>query len=171
MQADRAAAPAKLPLRPQDEVECRRCGVHCDKVVYPGTCVERSCPFLYAYEDHGHTFVGCMQKVFDVEIDLGLLLAARRTLGGFGAVRARARPLPMCHVEVDPCYERARGRDRLHQPRVLRGSGRAAELPRLRPGSQLARRQTDPAIPRDEALRARGQGRLLATDFTTTLSA
>jgi hypothetical protein len=104
MQADRAAAPAKLPLRPQDEVECRRCDVHCDKVVYPGTCVERSCPFLYAYEDHGHTFVGCMQKVFDVEIDLGLLCAAEEELGGFGAVRARRGPLPMCRVEVDPCY-------------------------------------------------------------------
>jgi hypothetical protein len=104
MQADRAAAPATLPLRPQDEVECRSCGVHCDKVVYPGACVERSCPFLYAYEDHGHTFVGCMQKVFDVEIDLELLQAAEEELGGFGAVRARRGPLPMCRVEVDACY-------------------------------------------------------------------
>ena len=45
-----------LPLRPQDELECRRCDVHCDKVVYPSACVERACPFLYAYEDHGHTW-------------------------------------------------------------------------------------------------------------------
>ncbi len=107
MQADSAAAPARLPLRPQDEVECRRCGVHCDKVVHPGACVEKSCPFLYAYEDHGQTFVGCMQKVFDVEIDLHLLLAAEAA-GGFGAVRARRGPLPMCRVEVDPCYEHRR---------------------------------------------------------------
>ena len=45
-----------------------------------------------------------MQKVFDVEIDLGLLRAAEEELGGFGAVRARRGPLPMCRVEVDPCY-------------------------------------------------------------------
>jgi hypothetical protein len=100
MQDGRAAA---LPLHPQNEVECRMCAVHCDKVVYPGNCVERNCPFLYAYEDHGHTFVGCLQKVFDVELDLDLLRAAESE-GGFGAVRARRGPLPMCRVAVDPCY-------------------------------------------------------------------
>ena len=30
-------------------------------------------PFLYAYEEVGRTYVGCMQKVFGVEIDLELL--------------------------------------------------------------------------------------------------
>ncbi len=104
MEAGSIRAPATLPLRPQDEVECRRCGVHCDKVVYPAACVERNCPFLYAYEDHGRTFVGCMQKVFDVELDLALLLEAEEERPGFGAVRARRGPLPMCHVEVEPCY-------------------------------------------------------------------
>ena len=98
-------AAAELPLHPQDEIECRRCDVHCDKVVYPGACVERSCPFLYAYEDHGQTFVGCLQKVFGVEIDLDLLAEAEGASGGFGAVKATRRPLPMCRVEVDPCYE------------------------------------------------------------------
>jgi hypothetical protein len=99
------AAAAQLPLHPQDEVECRRCAVHCDKVVYPGACVERDCPFLYAYEDHGRTFVGCMQKVFDVEIDLDLLVAAEQERGGFGAVRVVRGPLPVCRVEVDACYQ------------------------------------------------------------------
>ena len=49
--------------------------------------------------------MGCMQKVFDVEIDLDLLeeLEARRE--GFGAVKARRAPLPMCHAEVSSCYE------------------------------------------------------------------
>ena len=102
-------AAAELPLRPQDEVECRRCGVHCDKVVYPGACVERACPFLYAYEDHGHTYVGCMQKVYAVEIDLDLLRTAEARGDGFGAVRAMRRPLPMCRVEVESCYESRTG--------------------------------------------------------------
>ena len=99
-----AAPSTVLPLHPQDEVECRRCGVHCDKVVYPSACVERACPFLYAYEDHGRTYVGCMQKVYGVEIDLDLLRAAEAKREGFGAIRAQRKPLPMCRVEVDSCY-------------------------------------------------------------------
>ena len=42
-------------------MQCRRCDVHCDKVVYPGSCLEKSCPFVYSYEAWGHTYVGCMQ--------------------------------------------------------------------------------------------------------------
>ena len=93
-------APTELPLHPQDEVECRRCEVHCDKVVYPGACIERSCPFVYAYEAWGHTYVGCMQKVYGVEIDLDLLRAAEARREGFGGIRATGAPLPMCKVEV-----------------------------------------------------------------------
>jgi hypothetical protein len=96
--------PQELPLHPQDEVECRRCDVHCDKVVYPSACVERACPFLYSFVEVGRTYVGCMQKVFDVEIDLLLMLEAEER-GAFGAVRASKRPLPMCRVEVESCYE------------------------------------------------------------------
>jgi hypothetical protein len=99
---------AELPLRPQDELECRRCGVHCDKVVYPSACVSRSCPFLYAYHEFGHTYIGCMQNVYEVEIDLDLLQAAEAQRGGFGAVRAVGGPLPMCKVEVEGCYGKQR---------------------------------------------------------------
>ena len=98
-------APAELPLHPQDEVECRRCEVHCDKVVYPGACIERACPFVYAYEAWGHTYVGCMQQVYAVELDLDLLRAAEARREGFGGIRATGAPLPMCKVEVAACYE------------------------------------------------------------------
>jgi hypothetical protein len=103
-----SGAAAAIPLRPQDEVECRRCEVHCDKVVYPAACVQRACPFLYAYEEFGHTYIGCMQRVYGVEIDLRMLEAAQGRRDGFGAVKARRRPLPMCKAEIDPCYA-ARG--------------------------------------------------------------
>lgn len=79
--------------------------MHCDKVVYPGACIERSCPFVYAYEEWGRTYVGCMQKVYDVEIDLSVLCEAQGRRGGFGAVKARRQPLPMCHSEVIRCYD------------------------------------------------------------------
>jgi hypothetical protein len=94
-----------LPLRPQDAVECRQCAVHCDKVVYPSSCVQRSCPFTYAYEEHGHTFIGCMQKVFEAEIDLEMLRAAERRRDGFGAIKAIRPPLPMCRSEIESTYE------------------------------------------------------------------
>jgi len=96
---------AKLPLRPQDEVECRRCEVHGDKVVYPAACVAKSCPFLYAVDEFGHRYVGCLQKIFDVEIDSTLLAAGERTRNGFGAVKTMRQPLPMCTTAVDACYE------------------------------------------------------------------
>lgn len=96
---------AELPLRPQDELECRRCEVHCDKVVYPAACVAKACPFLYAIEEFGHRYIGCMQKVYDVEIDTDLLAAAERSRSGFGAVKTMRKPLPMCTTRVDPCYE------------------------------------------------------------------
>ena len=89
-----------LPLRPQDEMECRRCEVHCDKVVYPGACLERACPFVYSYDAGGATYVGCMQKVYDVEIDLDMLKAAEESKPGFGAIRAMRRPLPICKAEL-----------------------------------------------------------------------
>jgi hypothetical protein len=99
----------ELPLRPQDELECRRCEVHCDKVVYPAACVSKACPFLYAIEEFGHKYIGCMQKVYDVEIDAELLAAAERSHSGFGAVKTVRKPLPMCKTEVDSCYESRSG--------------------------------------------------------------
>jgi hypothetical protein len=104
--AQRLAAPSvtEIPLRPQDELECRRCEVHCEKVVYPSACVERACPFLYAFEEFGHTYIGCMQRVYGVEINLELLRDAEARREGFGGMRATRAALPMCRVEVEECY-------------------------------------------------------------------
>ena len=79
--------------------------MHCDKVVYPGACLARACPFVYSYEAWGHTYVGCMQKVYEVEIDLEMLRAAEAQKAGFGAILARRRPLPMCKAEIESTYE------------------------------------------------------------------
>jgi hypothetical protein len=84
--------------------------VHCDKVVYPASCIDRACPFVYACEELGHTYIGCMQKVFEVEIDLDLLREAERRRGGFGAVRSVRQPLPMCRVEVEETYRHRTGK-------------------------------------------------------------
>jgi hypothetical protein len=94
-----------LPLHPQDAVECRQCEVHCEKVVHPSACIAHACPFVYAYEEHGHTYMGCLQKVFSAEIDLDMLRAAERRREGFGAVRATRGPLPMCDARIQPTFE------------------------------------------------------------------
>lgn len=79
--------------------------MHCDKVVYPAACLTRSCPFVYAYEEWGRTYIGCLQKVYEVEIDLEILLEAQGKKGGFGAVKSVRPPLPMCKAEVASCYD------------------------------------------------------------------
>ena len=100
-----ATETARIPLRPQDEVECRRCEVHCDRVVYPGACIARGCPFVYAYEAWGHTYMGCLQKVFDVEIDLDLLGRARGPAGGLRRGEGAADAAADVPLEISACYE------------------------------------------------------------------
>ncbi len=58
--------------------ECRQCSTFCDRVIRPATCVAAACPGLYQYDDPltGRRFMGCLQKVYAVEIDLDLLRAA-----------------------------------------------------------------------------------------------
>jgi hypothetical protein len=88
-----------------EQVECRRCGVVCQKVVHPSRCLEQSCPFLYAYEAFGRTYVGCTQEIFAADIDLEILRRSSRRRNGFGGVRAVREPLAVCPVEVERAYE------------------------------------------------------------------
>jgi hypothetical protein len=95
-----------LPLvehRPQ--VECRRCGVVCQKVVHPSKCLERSCPFLHSYEAFGRTYVGCTNGIFAAGIDIDVLQRSRRRRHGFGPVRAAREPLAICPAGVERAYE------------------------------------------------------------------
>jgi len=95
-----------LPMAPQTgEVECRRCGVVCQKVVHPQRCLEQACPFLYAREAFGRRYAGCMHGVFASEIDVESLERARRRRFGFGSVRAVRDPLPICPSAVERAYE------------------------------------------------------------------
>jgi hypothetical protein len=49
--------------------------------------------------------MGCMQKIFKVEIDVELFRKAERTRQGFGAVKAVRTPLPVCEFGVERSYE------------------------------------------------------------------
>jgi hypothetical protein len=83
--------------------ECRRCSSFCDKLVEPRGCVEMGCRYLYSYVDGltGTQFVGCMQKVFNAEVDIESLLVP----GGFGGIKMTGNPLPQCQFSVERAFE------------------------------------------------------------------
>jgi hypothetical protein len=87
--------------------ECRQCCAFCDKTIEPRGCIEMGCPFLYTYQDDttGRSYMGCLQKVFGVEIDVDMFHKAERTRQGYGGVKAVREPLPMCPFSVERSYE------------------------------------------------------------------
>jgi hypothetical protein len=86
--------------------ECRQCCTFCDRTVHPGGCIESGCQFLYLYDDElsGRRFMGCLNKVFSVEIDVELFREAERTRHGYGAVKMTGAPLPQCRTSVEKAY-------------------------------------------------------------------
>src|SRR3954454_445533 len=65
------------------------------------------CKYLYFYddEDSGARYMGCLNKVFDVEIDVEVFGEAERTRHGYGGVKLTGRPIPVCRVTVEQAYE------------------------------------------------------------------
>jgi hypothetical protein len=92
--------------------ECRQCPSWCDKLIEPRGCVEMGCRFLYSHVDEltGRSYMGCLNKVFRVEIDIDLFREIERTRPGYGGVKMTGRPLPQCPFVVEPCFE-AEARD------------------------------------------------------------
>jgi hypothetical protein len=90
-----------------EATECRQCCAFCDKTIEPRGCIEMNCPFLYTYEDDasGRSYMGCLNKVFGVEIDIDMFRRAERTRAGYGGVKAVREPLPMCPFTVERSYE------------------------------------------------------------------
>ena len=56
-------------------------------------------------ETSGRRYMGCMNKVFRVEIDFGLFQEAERTRLGFGGVKLTGKPLPQCRTTVERAYD------------------------------------------------------------------
>ena len=76
-------------------------------MLHPSGCVESGCRFLYLYDDElsGRRYMGCLNKVFRVEIDVELFEAAERTRQGYGGVKMTGTPLPQCSFSVERAYE------------------------------------------------------------------
>ncbi len=88
--------------------ECRQCCAFCDRVVHPAGCLESGCPYLYLYDDEGgRRYMGCLNKVFRAEIDVGVFREAERSRHGFGGVKMTGTPRPQCRVVVEQAYHGA----------------------------------------------------------------
>ena len=94
------------PVSVIEATECRQCCTFCDRVVLPSGCLERNCPYLYLYDDEatGARFMGCVNKVFRVEIDMGVFGEAERTRHGFGGVKMTGTPIARCRTAVERAY-------------------------------------------------------------------
>jgi hypothetical protein len=86
--------------------ECRECCSFCDRVLLPSGCLESNCEYLYLYDDEttGRRFMGCLNKVFKVEIDVELFRESERTRHGYGGVKLTGSPLPRCRTSVERAY-------------------------------------------------------------------
>jgi hypothetical protein len=49
--------------------------------------------------------MGCVNKVFRVEIDMAVFNEAERTRHGFGGVKMTGLPLPICRTSVERAYD------------------------------------------------------------------
>ena len=76
-------------------------------MVHPSGCIASGCKYLYLYddEDTGQRFMGCMNKVFRGEIDVGVFEEAERTRHGYGGVKMTGQPLPQCRTTVERAYD------------------------------------------------------------------
>lgn len=102
---------------------CRQCPVSCERVVHPAGCVESGCSRLYSYERHGRTWMGCLEGVFGVEIDLEGFRRMQRTAAGFGGLRAAREPLAICRSAVERTFEHRGATHCVNPDFLLSGSG------------------------------------------------
>ena len=84
---------------------CRQCPVSCERVVQPAGCLEIGCARMYSYEREGRTWIGCLEGIYAVEIDLDGLRRLQRTAAGFGGLRASREPLAICRSQVERTFE------------------------------------------------------------------
>jgi hypothetical protein len=101
---------------------CRQCPVSCERVVQPAGCVESDCPRLYSYEREGRTWMGCLEGVYRVEIDLEGFRRLQRTAAGFGSLRASREPLGICRSAVERTFEHRGEADCVNPDFLLSGA-------------------------------------------------
>ena len=140
-----ASTMAVRTTRVVEGTECRQCCAFCDKLVEPRRCIEMDCPFLYAYENEstGRQYMGCLQKVFSVEIDVEMFRAAERTRHRIRRHQGRARAAGDVPDEGRALLRRRRARVRVLEPD-------ASSTPATATRADTGRSTCAPACPRLE---------------------
>ena len=97
----------KVKSQTTQATQCRKCCGYCDTLIEPSGCLEIGCNYLYEYRDErsGRRFMGCMQKIFEAEIDIDIFALASRTRSGYGGIRAARQPLTCCQFKVERAYQ------------------------------------------------------------------
>jgi hypothetical protein len=97
--------PYKLPdwVRRESALECRACAVVCERVVFPAHCLRTSCRYVYAVEEHGSTYFGCVQQVFTAELDVSVFNGGGR-VDPYGPLRTRCAPRRECRTGIEQAY-------------------------------------------------------------------
>ncbi len=72
--------------------------------MYPAHCVATECPRMYAHDNDGVRWIGCIDGVFTAEVDLRRLQEQEATHPGFGALRAEGAPNGRCKAAIDPTF-------------------------------------------------------------------
>jgi hypothetical protein len=103
-----------------DQLECRECGVICERVVSPSLCLESRNTCVYAFVEGGTMYFGCLHKVFLPELDVAPFSAAgdghRPRADPYGPLRVFRSPLPQCPVTIERAYAESCARTKCMNP-------------------------------------------------------
>lgn len=119
----------------ESATSCRLCAVRCDQVVQPAGCLASRCDRLYSYEEDGRMYIGCLERVFGVDIDLEAFRELESGRRGFGGLRIARPPLPQCRTAVEAAMPH-----RLPGPCVNPGMGSPVSAPHSRRDDDPERR-------------------------------
>jgi hypothetical protein len=114
-------------------LECRECEIICERVVSPWRCLRGNNNCVYAFEDGESTYFGCLHKVFEPELDLGVFKEHDKASGGrvdpYGPIRVVRAPRPQCPVSVERAYFADSAREQCVNPEFLREVFRVVRRP------------------------------------------
>jgi hypothetical protein len=109
------------------KLDCRQCEVICERVVLPWRCLKAHRTCIYAYEEGGATYFGCLHKVFSPELDIAAFKDEAGHVGRrgdpYGPLRVVRAPRPQCPVGIERAYCLKAARDCCVNPGFYREAG------------------------------------------------
>jgi hypothetical protein len=82
--------------------------------------------------------MGCLEGIYQVEIEIEGFRRLQRTAAGFGGLRASREPLPICRASVERTFEHRGETSCVNPDFVLTGAGEYTVM--------VSRREGDPRV-------------------------